>query len=232
MNTIRVDSRGSSPPREARAATRSPGPRHLCAMSAGRIDWVGETPYQRRYELYARAAPVFTRYGYRGATLKALARASGLSIPGLYRYFPSKRAFALFPLVALHPELHEAPTLAGADPRRALADWVDAASSMLPFYTLALRLSHEIGLSPTEQRKVEGNLGEHASLLARLARDAAPQLTPRSAGELAMAMIGLASAPGGIGLAPQPTTLHRQLRRLLRSYGVPVGSSLAPRGRS
>lgn len=212
------------------AAQGAFGPRHLSIMSSGRTAWVGETQYQRRYELYARTAPVFARHGYRQATLKALAKASGLSIPGLYRYFPSKRALALFPLVALHPELHDAPTVAGADPRLVLANWIDAASAMLPFYTLALRLSHEIGLSAAEQRKVEANLGEHASLLAALARDAAPQLTQRSARELAMAMISLASAPGGIGLAPQPATLHRQLWRLLRSYGVILPRSLRARG--
>jgi len=45
-------------------------------------------PVSRRHELYMRAAPIFRKTGYRGTTLKALATVCGLSIPGLYRYFP------------------------------------------------------------------------------------------------------------------------------------------------
>ncbi|MEJ7697786.1 MAG: helix-turn-helix domain-containing protein [Candidatus Limnocylindrales bacterium] len=54
----------------------------------------------RRQALYRLAAPVFRRHGYRQATLKQLAAACGMSIPALYRYFPSKRDFALYPLSA------------------------------------------------------------------------------------------------------------------------------------
>ena len=72
-----------------------------------RPEWRTDGLVARRSELYVRASPTFRRYGYRESTLKALAAACGLSIPALYRYFPSKRAFGLFPLVALYPELHQ-----------------------------------------------------------------------------------------------------------------------------
>ena len=75
---------------------------HLVA----RLEWRNDDGVGRRHELYARAAPIFRKHGYAGTTLKALARACELSIPALYRYFPSKKAFALFPLMALYPELH------------------------------------------------------------------------------------------------------------------------------
>ena len=72
---------------------------HLVA----RLEWRNDDGVGRRHELYARAAPIFRKHGYAGTTLKALARACELSIPALYRYFPSKKAFALFPLMALYP---------------------------------------------------------------------------------------------------------------------------------
>ncbi len=50
----------------------------------------------RRRELFASAAPVFRRYGYRGATIKALAHACGLSPASLYHYFGSKEEMATY----------------------------------------------------------------------------------------------------------------------------------------
>lgn len=55
-------------------------------------------PYDHRRELYMKAAPVLRAFGYRQVTMKALAHACGVSAPALYRYFPSKLDFALFPL--------------------------------------------------------------------------------------------------------------------------------------
>jgi len=65
-----------------------------------RPEWTSDEPFARRRELYLRAAPILRTHGYRGSTLKALANACGLSISALNRYFPSKKALALFPLVA------------------------------------------------------------------------------------------------------------------------------------
>jgi AcrR family transcriptional regulator len=131
-----------------------------------RLEWRRDGLVERRWELYVRAAPTFRRYGYREATLKALADACGLSIPGLYRYFPSKEAFALFPLVALYPELHQPfRDVATGDPRMHLVDWIDAAVAEMPNYTLALKISREAGLEHAQQRKIEENLGEHISVV-------------------------------------------------------------------
>ena len=90
-----------------------------------RPEWTSDELFARRRELYVRAAPVFLKHGYRGATLKALANACGLSIPALYRYFPSKRAFALYPLVSLYPELHAPrPDATTGDPLSRLSSWI------------------------------------------------------------------------------------------------------------
>src|SRR5437899_7750411 len=100
--------------------------------------------------------------GYAGTTLKALALACGLSIPALYRYFPSKRAFALFPLMALYPELHKPPPVTQLDtPESILALWVEGAAREMPNYVLAQRLALEVGLRPEEQRRLDSNLTDH-----------------------------------------------------------------------
>lgn len=183
--------------------------------------------YERRLELYQRAMPVFARLGYRDTTLKALANACGLSIPALYRYFPSKKAFALFPLVALLPELHAPPPDVSGDPRTFLSDWIDAAARWFPYYTLALRLSREAGLTAQQQATMSANLAEHAALLAGVARRAAPQLTDRRAGELATAMLSAVAGPAGTGLPSEKGALRHQLIALLNGYGI----TLRPRAR-
>jgi AcrR family transcriptional regulator len=188
------------------------------------VEWASDDPYARRRELYARAAPVFRRNGYWDTTLKDLAGACGLSIPALYRYFPSKRAFAFFPLASLYPELQAPPpNVSDADPVTLLSGWIDAAVTELPNYTLALRLAHEAGLTEDEERTVETNLAAHIAVLSAIAQRAAPHLDGRSADELASTMISVAVGPAAMGLVADPVALRRQLRALLRGYGLVVG---------
>jgi AcrR family transcriptional regulator len=193
------------------------------------VEWASDDLYARRRELYRRAAPVFRRYGYREATLKTLARACGLSIPALYRYFPSKRAFALFPLVALYPELNSPPPDVSGDPSALLSGWVEAAVTELPNYTLALRLANEVGLREIERRKVDVNLASHVAVLGAIARRAAPHLDERTSGELASTMISVALGPSASGLEADPAALRRQLHALLRGYGIVVARATPAR---
>ena len=190
-------------------------------MVAQRSEWLSAEPFARRRELFLRAAPVFRKRGYRGSTLKELASACGISIPGLYRYFPSKKALALFPLRSLYPELHgPAPDVSAGDPLMHLSGWVEGAVAEMPNYILALQLSREVALRPDEQRKVDVNLAEHIALLADIARRAAPHLTDRSARELASTMVNVALGPAVTGLRPDPEALRRELRALLRGHGL------------
>ena len=186
-----------------------------------RPEWGSVEPFARRRELYLRAAPVFRKYGYRGATLKALASACGLSIPALYRYFPSKRSFALFPLAAMYPELHAPPPdLSVGDPAGHLASWIDSAVSEAPIYLLAARLMREVDLTDDERRRSDANLIEHIALVGDLARRAGPHLSEATARDLASTMINLALGPALTGIEPEPHNLRRELRSLLRGYGV------------
>lgn len=188
-----------------------------------RLEWSADEPFARRRELYARAAPVFRVHGYRGTTLKALASACGLSIPALYRYFPSKQAFALFPLVALYPELHgPQPDVSLGDPAAHLSDWIEAAVMEAPNYTLAARLLREVVLTDDEQRRMDQSLRGHIALLGDLARRATPHLTEAAARDLGSAMINLALAPALTGIEPQPQALRHELRALLRGHGIAV----------
>jgi len=164
---------------------------------------------------------VFRKYGFRGATLKALARACGLSTPALYRYFPSKKAFALFPLRSLYPELHgPPPDVTVGEPITHLAEWIEGAVAEMPYYLLALRLAREVGLRDTEQRKTDVNLSEHIAIVSGLAQRAGPHLDERAARELASTMISVALGPALTGVEPEPEGLRRQLRALLRGYGL------------
>ena len=188
---------------------------------AQRSEWLSEEPFARRRELFLRAAPVFRKRGYRGSTLKELASACGISIPGLYRYFPSKKALALFPLVALYPELHApVPDVRTGDAIAHLTGWIEAAATEMPNYILALQLSREALLRPNEQRKVDANLAEHIAVLAGIARRADPRLSNRSARELAASMVNVATGSAASGLQPDPEALRRELRALLRGHGI------------
>jgi AcrR family transcriptional regulator len=193
-------------------------------------EWAGDEPWARRQDLYIRAAPVFRKYGYRGATLKALANACGLSIPALYRYFPSKKAFALFPLRSLHPELHgPPPEVTVGEPITHLVGWIEGAVAEMPYYLLALRLAREVGLRDTEQRKTDTNLSEHIDIISDLAQRAGPFLDRRAARELALTMVNVVLGPALTGVEPAPEGLRRQLRALLRGYGLVLPRSKHPR---
>lgn len=200
------------------------------AATTSRPEWTTEEPFARRRELYVRAAPVFRRHGYRGATLKALASACGLSIPALYRYFPSKKAFALFPLVAMYPELHAPPPdISAGDPATHLSGWIEAAVAEAPNYILAARLLREVGLRDDEQGRLDASLKRHIGLVSDLARRAAPHLSEGAARELASTMINVALGPALTGIEPAPGGLRSELRALLRGYGLVVPLRTAPR---
>ncbi len=188
-----------------------------------RPEWTSDELLARRRELYVRAAPVFRKDGYRGATLKALANACGLSIPALYRYFPSKRAFALYPLVPLYPELHRPrPAANTGDPLSRLSSWIEGAVAEMPHYILAARLSREAGLDDEEQHKLDANLADHVLILRDIARRAGPHLDDQAAQELARTMVNVVLGPALTGLESEPQALRRELRALLRGYGVIV----------
>jgi len=193
------------------------------------LRWNSDDLVTRRHELYSRAAAVFRGHGYRGSTLKALAEACGLSMAGLYRYFPSKRAFALFPLMAMYPELHgPPPDVSGGDPVVHLSAWVEGATREMPNYILAMRMALEIGLSADERAKIDADLAAHASVVGSLVLRAQPRLNRRVATEIAGTMMSIAVGPALTGLDPAPESMGRDLRALLHTYGIRTLSRPAP----
>ena len=95
----------------------------------------------RRRELFALAAPVFRREGYRGATIKALAYACGLRPASLYHYFSSKEDLATY--IVRRPRLDWDSIWVDpdTDPLVQLSQLLDLSVAELPNYLL-LSLIH------------------------------------------------------------------------------------------
>lgn len=152
-----------------------------------------------RQRLYRRAAPVFRRHGYHGATLKQIASACGLSIPALYRYFPSKRDLALYPLSAANRPDGECFERASSDPVIHLRLWLDHAAAERPDFLLALRLTAGMG--------EEGRLSDehietfrfHIGLVADVLRATAPALPERRAREMVETLLAMSLGAPAIG---------------------------------
>src|SRR4029079_239960 len=98
----------------------------------------------RRRELFALAAPVFRRDGYRGATIKALAHACGLSPASLYHYFGSKEEMATYLVRRPRMDWDSIWVDPTTDPLVQLSQLLDLSLVELPNYLLALRLADEI----------------------------------------------------------------------------------------
>lgn len=61
------------------------------------------------------ALEVFARHGYHGATIRTIAEAAGLSVPGLYHHYPSKQAILQAVAEATMAEMLEHSRAAEAD---------------------------------------------------------------------------------------------------------------------
>ena len=178
-----------------------------------------------RQRLYRRAAPVFRRHGYRDAGLKELAVACGLSIPALYRYFPSKRDFALYPLSAANRPTEACFEQASDDPYVHLQLWLYHAASERRDYLLALRLGAELqsrrGLSDEHIQ----TFGYHIGLLAGLLRQTAPRLRERRAREIAETLLAASFGADAIGARWTPAEAHGRFVQLLGRDLVRCGAS-------
>jgi hypothetical protein len=123
----------------------------------------------------------------------------------------------------MYPELHAPPPdLTVGDPAAHLAFWIDSAATEAPLYLLAARLMREIDLTDDERRRTNANLSEHIALVGAVARRAAPHLSEAAARDLASTMINVALGPALTGIEVEPDNLRRELRSLLRGYGVVV----------
>ena len=181
----------------------------------------------RRRRLFALAAPVFRRYGYRGATIKALAHACGLSPASLYHYFGSKQEMATYLLNRPQMDWDSVWVDPSSDPLAQLAQLIDLSLAELPNYLLAMRLADEIaGTAPNSTAHVR-MYREGEAVFARLVAASAPGMSrpvaTRVARDALSAMVGSAV----MGLDPEPDEAVRErVVAILRAALVPtfVGS--------
>lgn len=182
-------------------------------------------PYQRRVDLYTRAAPVFRSFGYRQVTMKALAYACGMSPGALYRYFPSKLDFALFPLedppsgycAAMLNEAVDAQT----DPLRGLRAALETGVAHADLMALGVRLAIEAGRADADafsHRQIDLLDATIADVLLRCV----PALGPH-ARDLAHTLVSLVVTSGAARAQVSQEDLWRQGGPIIRGYLFEAG---------
>jgi len=178
----------------------------------------------RRQALYRLAAPVFRRHGYRQSTLKQLAAACGMSIPALYRYFPSKRDFALYPLSAANRPDGECFLRASSDHFVHLRIWLDHAAWERQDFLLALRLGLEMGEPAGLSVEHRQTFEFHICLVAGLLCATAPGLSDGRARELTESLLAVSFGAEAIGTRWTPVTARSRFIRLLVPELVRAGA--------
>jgi AcrR family transcriptional regulator len=177
-------------------------------------------PYQRRVDLYEKAAPVFRTFGYRQVTMKALAHACGVSAPALYRYFPSKLDFALFPLAepptGYCVTMMMAAASAHSDPLRAVRAALKVAVAHSDLLALSVRLAIEAGRDD-ENVISRDRLDSIDTSMTEVLLHCMPMLGPR-AQDLAHTLVSLVVAAGAAKGSVAPEDVWRQGGPVLRSY--------------
>ena len=157
--------------------------------------------------------------------MKALAHACGVSAPALYRYFPSKLDFALFPL-AEPPEgyclaMMAAAANAHADPLRGLRAALESVVANADLFALAVRLAIEAGRDEHEvfsSSRVESLDGSLRDLLLLCV----PALGPRAL-DLAHTLDSLVVTAGAAKGSLASEDLWRQAGPVLRAYLLDAG---------
>ncbi len=182
-------------------------------------------PYDHRRDLYIKAAPLFRTFGYRQVTMKALAHACGVSAPALYRYFPSKLDFALFPL-EVPPAGYCATILrrvaaAQEDPLIGLRAALESALADIDLLVLAIRLRIEAGRDSPDPF-VTHDFDSPAMVIAEIIGRCVPAMGDRAA-DLAQTLASLFIASGATDRGLPPEVAWRRTVAVLRSYLLDAG---------
>ena len=183
----------------------------------------GDRLEARRRELFALSAPVFRRYGYRGATIKALAHACGLSPASLYHYFGSKEEMATY--LVHRPRMDWDSTWVDptTDPLVQLAQLLDLSLAELPNYLLALRLADEIAGTPSDDGSHARTFREGEAVFARLVAASATELSRAAATRVARDALSAMVGSAVVGLDPEPEAAVRErVVAVLRAALVPT----------
>lgn len=177
---------------------------------------------RRRQQLFRAASPAFRAFGYRQVTLKVLARACDLSIPGLYRYFPSKRDFAAYPL---SPENRPVAQCfdAGSDALGHLRIWIEHGAVERPDFLLAHSLVQQM---EDHERPTRDELREcfafHEDLLATFMRRVAGGLSTRDATAAAQAMLAASFGRNVIMVEASVEEMRSEFIRIARAALIPA----------
>lgn len=121
-------------------------------------EWRGLGPDPLTAPLRA-ALEVFARHGYHGSSIRSIAEASGLSVPGLYHHYPSKQALLRAIVDTTMAEMLEHTRAAEADsdgtPTGRLSNLVE---SLVRFHIA--RRDHSF-VASTEMRSMEPDVRAH-----------------------------------------------------------------------
>ena len=176
----------------------------------------------RRLELFALAAPVFRRHGYRGATIKALAHACGLRPASLYHYFGSKEELATYLLRRPRMDWDSIWVDPETDPLIQLAQLLDLSLAELPNYLLAMRLADEIAGTASDPGNHAPTFREGEAFFARLVAASAPRMSRDAATRVARDALSAMIGSAVLGLDPEPTSAVRErVVAVLRAALVP-----------
>ena len=177
----------------------------------------------RRLELFALAAPIFRRHGYRGATIKALAHACGLRPASLYHYFGSKEELATYLLRRPRMDWHSIWVDPETDPLIQLVQLLDLSLAELPNYLLAIRLADEIAGTTANPGTHAPTFREGETLFARLLAASAPGMSREAATRVARDALSAMIGSAVLGLDPQPESAVRdRVVAVLRAALVPT----------
>ena len=184
--------------------------------------WHGQGTAARRYELAKQSMPVFRRYGFRGATIKALAHACHLSPAALYHYFPSKAALATYLIDLPLPDWDAIDWDADTDPLVHVRQLLDSAILELADYMLAFDLALEIGRPGARRQRAAAFESGLAMFGARIAA-ATSTYTRDDANELGRRLMAILVEPHATGLDPSRAATRERAVDLLRLHLVPAG---------
>lgn len=175
---------------------------------------------EQRWTMYAAARPVFERSGFRDATIAELAWSCGLRPASIYHYFPSKAAFALFPLNSENGLCHAWHVYAEqlpADPLVRLDGLLDYVSRHIDSIGLALKLASEMSDEASVAAAARSALAQARVDFRDMAKTIQPGIDAARADDLfqAVATMAVGHVPG---LERDPDALRRQLADLARGW--------------
>lgn len=153
-----------------------------------------EDRFDRRADLWQAAAPELRRLGYRGVTIKRLARTCHLAPASLYHYFASKEHLVLYPLQPDADYCERAVAqieLLPPDPKRRLNGYLEVTIRLHVDLMLVAELATEAGLQQRYRAALIGKYDKARLVLTGLIAAVYPALPSSATRELAERVVAL-----------------------------------------